>query len=103
MGGVIESQRKYCVQHPFTSGVHCNNLTNPSLVTEQGRYFGYIKHVRNLLQTSCVEVYVREGVCLREIGYFQTKNGSTNYFICFEVCGECVCFARDCIFSGERI
>ena len=25
------------------SGVHCNNLTNPSLVTEQVRYFGYIK------------------------------------------------------------
>ena len=43
MGGVIESQRKYCVQYPFTSGVHCNNLTNPSLVTEQVRYFGYIK------------------------------------------------------------
>ena len=43
MGGVIESQRKYCVQHPITSRVHCNNLTNPSLVTEQVRYFGYIK------------------------------------------------------------
>ena len=103
MDGVIEAQRKYCVQHPITSRVHCNNLTNPSLVTEHVRYFGYIKHVRHLSQTSCVEVYVRECVCLRAIGYFQMKNGSTNYFICFEVCGECVCFARDCIFSGERI